>query len=118
MENEEYIEDYESTKNVYVVSHKDKRLFCLETFTLTDIVLEDYEDPGTLTRKNEDGSWEYIYSLTDSLRQQLTDDPELIKVLNEFIKEIPEGSTYYEVAWWCTDYNPFVGGFCNRWLEV
>lgn len=109
-------------KNMFVVSHKDCKLFCLETLTITDTTLEDYDEPGTIVELKQDGSYEYIENFDHTTRKSFTDDPKVTDVVNQLLKEVldsvPEGSTYYDVAWLIMPFNAFIGGFCNRSYEI
>lgn len=109
-------------KNLFVVSHKDFKLFSLDNLKMTDIALDDYDEPGTLVQLQNDGSYEYVEQIPHDLRLQLTNDQKVIDVVNAILKEVldsvPEGSTYYDVAWLTMPFNSFIGGFCNRSYEI
>lgn len=109
-------------KNLFVVSHKEFKLFSLDNLQITEIILDYYDQPGTLVQLQDDGSYKYIEQISHDLRIQLTDDPKVIDVINAILKEVldsvPEGSTYYDVAWLIMPFNSFIGGFCNRSYEI
>lgn len=106
-----------SLENVYVVSHEGGKLFNLKDLVMTEEKLPEECDPGWVVIKNEKGDFE-DFELDDTVKAQLTEDPELIECLNKIVVAACTGQTNYNVAWWAGDFNDFMEGFCNRHFDV
>lgn len=102
-----------SLENVYVVSHEDGKLFHLKDLKMTEEKLPEECEPGCVFTKNSAGEFEY-FELDDSVKEQLTYDPELLTLLNKMIVDSCTGKTNYDVAWWVGGFNNFMAGFCNH----
>jgi hypothetical protein len=102
-----------SLESVYVVSHEGGKLFHLKDLTMTEEKLPEECEPGWVVTKNAAGVFE-DFELDDSVKEQLTEDPELIAFLNKMIVDSCTGKTNYDVAWWVGGFNNFMAGFCNR----
>lgn len=88
-----------SLEGVYVVSHEGGKLFRLKDLTMTEEKLPEECDPGCVVTKNSAGVFE-DFDLDESVKEQLTEDSELIALLNKMIVDSCTGKTNYDVAWW------------------
>jgi len=106
-----------SLDGIYVASFEKDKLFHLKDLTFVDGSFPEESEPGWIMKKNPDGSFEDV-ELDQSVKEQLTEDEEVIAVMNKTITEHCTGKTYYDVAWWSGTFNNFMNGFCNRHFEV
>lgn len=106
-----------SLEDIYVVFSDRSKLFHLKDLSFVDVVIsEDYES-GVVLKRNADGVFE-DFELSDSVKEQLTEDEAIIERLNKLISDNCTGKTNYDVAWWAGDFNNFMQGFCYRHFEV
>lgn len=106
-----------SLDGIYVVFSDTSKLFHLKDLSFIDVTpSEDYE-PGFVLKKNVDGTLEN-FEISDSVKDQLTEDEEIIERLNMLITDNCTGKTNYDVAWWAGSFNNFMQGFCYRHFEV